>query len=147
MSRNIRAQIARLAVVTALLPLLLVLQAGEANAAYRWCGWTWVKSVYWQANGGYWKIVIDPTTRARLQGSAYLDAVWREVNTCVPAPMRTYPYANGTQSASAYMQLWCHAYFSGGAAGIYTGGDRWELETWRYPYVSLWSMTWHRCNW
>lgn len=114
--------------------------APSASAYYQQCNTTWVKSVNWiPQSDGHWIISIDPTTQARFSARFHLGAVWHEVNTCVPVGLRTYPYRRGTDAASAWTQLWCHAYLSYGIPGLgfYTGGATWDLETWRDPYPSI----------
>jgi hypothetical protein len=66
----------------------------------------------------------------------------------VAVPLKSYPIAYGDGSTSALNQLRCHAMFSAGVFGHYTGGVNWDLETWRMPPnpgVRIWIST--KCNW
>jgi hypothetical protein len=126
--------------------------ASGATTIYKQCNGDWIKSVDWiPVANSQWVIHIDPTTKARLVGRFNVNAIWAQLNSCVPTGVRTYPYKDRTASDSAYNQLLCHAALSAGGFGVYSGGATWDLETWRYPYVSIATMmhppSGSPCNW
>ncbi len=109
----------------------------------------WVKSVAWtQGKGGHWRLEVDPTTAARTHGRSNVTRIWNEISNCPPVPLKK-SFLDGTSNGmSALSQLACHALFSVGAFGTYTGGATWGLETDRRPInPAIQDYVRWQCNW
>lgn len=140
---NLKKMGTRLAAVTMLAGSVLVATVGAdpGVALAGSCTNSSVKHVWTeQWSGGQRQIRIIPTTAARMwQFSTATNNIWAAVQQCVPG-------LYGSVADSVYSQIRCHAL--GAQYGYWwAGGYSWDVETWRAPYQSNWTMLTSKCNW
>lgn len=133
----------RLARVVAILTLFgavnLFVPSGSAQALVNGtvtCNGTYVKAVRW--DGVYH---VNPTSYGRQFAKFAINSAWAEATRC----MSLVPLSSTVQY-SLYTQFACHAYWSAGAFGTYTGGAEWDLETYRPASTNWWTWTRNKCN-
>ncbi|WP_208903074.1 DUF2599 domain-containing protein [Streptomyces incarnatus] len=87
-----------------------------------------------------------PTLKGRAGGRALIPVEWEQAWQRVPQPWAM----TDTKNSSLYKQFACHVMFSVPKPGGWTGGESWDLESWRPDISWLKAMdplTNSKCNW